>query len=59
MLHEMFQRNASKFEIFLEYENHCIFFLSYTTLFFLPIECPGLVYVNIDQSLENSLGGKK
>ena len=33
MLDEMFQRNASKFAIFLEYENHCILLLTYVTTF--------------------------
>ena len=41
MLDEMFQRNASKFAILLEYENPCSFFrFSFrATLFFPPNEC--------------------
>ena len=43
MLEEMFQRNTSKFAIYLEYENSCSFFHSsfYVTLF-SPNECPDL-----------------
>ena len=44
MLDEMFQQNASKFAIFLEYENPRSFFHFpfRATLFFSPNECPGL-----------------
>ena len=43
MLDEMFQQNASKFAIFLEYENLRSYFrFSFrATLFFSPNECPG------------------
>ena len=43
MLDEMFQRNASKFAIFLEYKNLCRFFFFILCYFiFFPNECPGL-----------------
>ena len=44
MLDEMTYRNASKFAIFLEYENPYSFFLFFISCYFtfLPNECPGL-----------------
>ena len=43
MLDEMFQRNAFKFAILLEYENQCSFFhFSFRATLFFPNECPGL-----------------
>ena len=39
ILDEMTQQNASKFAIFLEYENPCSFFCYFI---FSPNECPGL-----------------
>ena len=47
-----FQQNASKFDIFLEYENpklHFPFFISYYFLFFPLMNA--LVYVDIDQGI--------
>ena len=42
MLDEMTSQNASKFAIFLEYENpHSFFFIS-CNFIFPPNECPGL-----------------
>ena len=51
MLDEMFQQNASKFAIFLEYENPCNFFISCYFIIF-PNKCPGLC------QHRHSLGGK-
>ena len=51
MLDEMFQRNASKFAIFLEYENPCSFFrFSFRATLFFPL-MNALVYVDIDQGI--------
>ena len=47
MLDEMFQRNTSKFAIFLEYENHIGFFSYHANSLFSLMTA--LVYVNIDQ----------
>ena len=51
MLDEMFQWNASKFAILLEYENPCSFFhFSFSeTLYFYLMNT--LVYVDIDQGI--------
>ena len=45
MLDEIFQRNASKFVILLEYENQHSFFLFFIlcNFIFSPNECPGRV----------------
>ena len=52
MLDEMFQRNASKFAIFLEYKNPCSFFVFHFMLLYLffPL-INALVYVDIDQGI--------
>ena len=51
MLDEMFQRNASKFAILLEYENpHRIFHFSFRATLFFPL-MNALVYVDIDQGI--------
>ena len=47
MLDEMFQQTASKFAIFLDYENpYSFFFILYFMLLYFPLimsyECPGL-----------------
>ena len=44
MFDEMIQQNTSKFAIFLEYKNPCIFFhfSFHATLFFPPNKCPSL-----------------
>ena len=43
ILNVMLKRNASKFAIFLEYENPCSFFIfHFVLLYFSPNECPGL-----------------
>ena len=43
MLDEIFQQNASKFAIILEYENPCSFFrISFRANLFFPNEFPGL-----------------
>ena len=49
MIDEMFQRKASKFVIFLEYENQRIFFSFRVTLF--PPLMNALVYLDIDQGI--------
>ena len=55
MLDEMFQRNASKFAIFLEYENpHSFFMFHFMLHYFPPNECPGLYW----HRSGHSLGGK-
>ena len=41
MLNEIFQQNASKFAICLEYENFNFFF-HFVLLYFPPNKCPGL-----------------
>ena len=51
MLDEMFQQNASKFAIFLEYENpRSLFHFSFHAALFFPL-MNALVYVNIDQGI--------
>ena len=50
MLDEMTYRNASKFVIFLEYENPSVFFFLFRATLFLSL-MNALVYVNIDQGI--------
>ena len=52
MLDEMFQRNASKFAIFLEYENPCSFF-HFVLLFFSLMNA--LVYIGIHWGEKNKV----
>ena len=54
MLDEIVQRNASKFAIFLEYENPSIVFfvLHFMLLYFSPNGCPGLCQHRPGHSLE-------
>ena len=48
MLNIMLKRNASKFAIFLEYENpHRFFVFNFVLLYFFPL-MDALVYVDID-----------
>ena len=48
-LDEMFQQNASKYAIFLEYENTSSFF--HFVLYYLIFECPGLCQQKPEHSL--------
>ena len=51
MLDEMTERNASRFAIFLEYENVRTFFhFSFHATLFFPL-MNALVYVDIDQGI--------
>ena len=56
MLDEMFQRNASKFAIFLEFENPCSFCFCFISCYFIfsTNECPALVYVDKNQGIQKS-----
>ena len=49
LLDEMFQQNASKLAIILEYENPCSFFIIPCYFIFYPMKA--LVYVDIDQGI--------